>query len=88
MNRARILTIYGSMQPDWLRRLGVFAAGVIGWRATDLSENDAHQQAADLNVIFNQYGKRHDDDRREVNPPIAVGGGHAVSPRPARLLGQ
>jgi hypothetical protein len=30
----------------------------MGWRATDLSKDDAHQQAADLNVIFNQYGQR------------------------------
>ena len=29
---------------------GIFDAGVIGWRATDLSEDDAQQQAADLNV--------------------------------------
>jgi hypothetical protein len=51
---------------------GVFDAGVMGWRATDLSEDDAHQQAADLNVIFNQYGQRNEEDRREVNPPIQV----------------
>jgi hypothetical protein len=27
---------------------GIFDAGVMGWRATDLSEDDALQQAADL----------------------------------------
>jgi len=42
----------------------------MSWRATDLSENEAHQQAADLNVTFNQYGQRAEADRREVNPPI------------------
>jgi hypothetical protein len=50
---------------------GVFDGGVMGWRATDLSENDAIQQAADLNVIFNQYGQR-EPDRLEVKPPIEV----------------
>jgi hypothetical protein len=51
---------------------GVFDAGVMGWRGTDLSEDEAHQQAEDLNVVFNQYGQRAPDDRREVNPPIQV----------------
>jgi hypothetical protein len=50
----------------------VFDAGVMGWRATDLGEDEAHQQAADLNVVFNQYGQRSEEDRREVNPPIQV----------------
>jgi|SRR5215203_1601838 hypothetical protein len=51
---------------------GIFDAGVMGWRATDLSENDALQQAADLNVTFNQYGQRDQADRLEVTPPIEV----------------
>jgi hypothetical protein len=51
---------------------GVFDAGVMGWRATDLSEDEAHEQAADLIAAFNQYGRRSEDDRREVNPPIQV----------------
>jgi hypothetical protein len=51
---------------------GVFDGGVMGWRGTDLSENDAIQQAADLNVIFNQYGQREEADRLEVKPPIEV----------------
>jgi hypothetical protein len=51
---------------------GIFDAGVMGWRATDLSEDDAHQQAADLNVTFNQYGPRDQADRQEVNPPVEV----------------
>src|SRR5215204_1883665 len=51
---------------------GIFDAGVMGWRATDLSENDALQQAADLNVTFNQYGQRDQADRLEVAPPIEV----------------
>ena len=32
----------------------------------------AHQQAADLNVIYHQYGQREQKDRREVTPPIEV----------------
>jgi hypothetical protein len=44
----------------------------MGWRATDLGEDEAHQQAADMNVIFNQYGQRSEDDRREVVPPMEV----------------
>jgi hypothetical protein len=51
---------------------GVFDAGVMGWRARDLSEDDAQQQAADLNVTFNQYGQRNEEDRRRVDPPIEV----------------
>jgi hypothetical protein len=51
---------------------GVFDAGVMGWRATDLSEDEAHEQAANLNVIFSQYGQRDQADRLEVNPPIEV----------------
>jgi hypothetical protein len=48
---------------------GAFA---MGWRATDLSEDEAHEQAANLNVIFNQYGQRDQADRLEVKPPIEV----------------
>jgi hypothetical protein len=51
---------------------GVFDAGVMGWRATDLAEDEAQQQAADLNVTFNQHGQRNEDDRRRVEPPIGV----------------
>ncbi|HMI33498.1 MAG TPA: hypothetical protein VK499_05180 [Propionibacteriaceae bacterium] len=29
---------------------GIFEAGVMGWRVTDLAEHEAHEQAADLNV--------------------------------------
>jgi hypothetical protein len=50
----------------------VFDAGVMGWRATDLNEDEAHQQAADLNVAYNQYGQRNEEDRRKVSPPIEV----------------
>jgi hypothetical protein len=42
-------------------------AGVMGQRASDLSEDEAHQQTADLNMIFDQYGQRNEEDRREVN---------------------
>ena len=44
----------------------------MGWRATKISEDDARQQAEDLNVIFNQYGQRDQADRLEVKPPIEV----------------
>ncbi len=30
------------------------------------------QKAADLNVVFDQYGQRNDADRREVRPPVPV----------------
>lgn len=50
--------------------MGVFDAGVMGWRSTDLSEDEAHEHAADLNATLNQYGRRAEEDRREVNPPI------------------
>ena len=30
---------------------GIWDGGVMSWRATDLAEDEAHQQAADLNVI-------------------------------------
>jgi len=44
----------------------------MSWRATDLAEDEAQQQAADLNVIYHQYGQREQKDRREVKPPIEV----------------
>jgi hypothetical protein len=44
----------------------------VSWRATDLAEDDARQQAADFNVTFNQHGQRDQADRREVRPPIEV----------------
>ena len=40
------------------------------FRATDLSENDAKQQAVDLNVTFKQYGQRNDEDRCEPRPSV------------------
>jgi hypothetical protein len=51
---------------------GIWDAGVMGWRATDLAEDDAQQQAADLNVTFNQYGQRDQADRLQVDPPVEV----------------
>jgi hypothetical protein len=51
---------------------GIWDGGVMSWRATDLAEDDARQQAADLNVTFNQYGQRDQADRREVSPQIEV----------------
>ena len=35
---------------------GVWDGGVMGWRGTDFSENEAKQRAADMNVMFDQYG--------------------------------
>jgi hypothetical protein len=73
LNRNGVLMIYAvPRSPRWVWRVGVFDAGVMGWRATDLSEDEAHEQAANLNVIFSQYGQRDQADRLEVNPPIEV----------------
>jgi hypothetical protein len=57
-------------RPIGSRVWGIFDAGVMA--VTDLVEHEAHQQAADLNVTFNQYGQRDQADRTEVNPPIEV----------------
>jgi hypothetical protein len=51
---------------------GIWDGGVMSCKDTDLSENDAKEQAANLNVTFNQYGQRKEDDRREVKPPVEV----------------
>jgi hypothetical protein len=51
---------------------GIWDGGVMSWRATDLGENDARQQVADMNVVYNQWGQRQEGDRREVKPPIEV----------------
>jgi hypothetical protein len=51
---------------------GLYDAGVMTWLATDLSENEAKQQAADRNVIFNQWGQREERHRQQVSPPIQV----------------
>ena len=51
---------------------GIWDGGVMSWRASDLAEDGARQQAADLNVTFNQYGQHDQADRREVSPPIEV----------------
>ena len=48
------------------------ATGTGGWRGIDLGEVDARQKAADLNVVFDQYGQRNDAERREVRPPVPV----------------
>jgi hypothetical protein len=44
----------------------------MGWRSTDLSEDEAYQQAANLNLIFSQYGQRTEADRVEVQAPMEV----------------
>ena len=45
----------------------IWDGGEMSWRATDLAEDDARQQAADLNVTFNPHGQRDQADRREVS---------------------
>ncbi|HEY5846139.1 MAG TPA: hypothetical protein VIT42_05040 [Microlunatus sp.] len=55
---------------DW--RWGVYDGATNGWRAVDLGEAEAQQQAMDLDVDFNQYGQRDSADRREVRPPARV----------------
>ena len=35
---------------------GIWDGGVMSWIATDLSENEAKQKAAEKNVMFDQYG--------------------------------
>src|SRR5215207_9188485 len=51
---------------------GLYDGGVMTWLASDLSENEAKQQAADRNVIFDQWGQRQESERRQVSPPIQV----------------
>jgi hypothetical protein len=38
--------------------------------STDLSESEAKQQAADRNIIFDQWPARGNRARRQVSPPI------------------
>jgi hypothetical protein len=68
----RVVRGRGAPSPRRLGCGGIWDGGVMSWRATDLAEDDARQQAADLNVTFNQYGQRDQADRREVSPPIEV----------------
>ena len=44
----------------------------MGWRAVDLGEDEACQMAMDMDVVYNQYGQRTPEERREVRPPIEV----------------
>jgi hypothetical protein len=44
----------------------------MGWRAVDLGEEEACQMAMDMDVVYNQYGQRGADERREVRPPVDV----------------
>ena len=60
---------------------GVWDGGVMGWRGTNLAENEAKQRAADMNVMFDQYGDRDPKERREVQPPIPVEAADLVSRR-------
>ena len=53
-------------------RWGVYDGGVMGWRAVDLGEDEASQMAMDMDVVYNQYGQRSPDERREVRPPLEV----------------
>jgi hypothetical protein len=51
---------------------GLYDGGVMSWLATELSENEAKQQAADGNVMFDQWGQRDESERRPVDPPTPV----------------
>ena len=51
---------------------GLYDGGVMTWLATDLSENEAKELAADRNVLFDQWGQREESERRQVSPPIQV----------------
>ena len=44
----------------------------MGWRAVDLGEDEACRMAMDMDVVYNQYGQRTPEERREVRPPIEV----------------
>jgi hypothetical protein len=44
----------GSVLATSARLCGGWDGGVMSWCAPDLAEDDTRQQAADLNVIFNQ----------------------------------
>jgi hypothetical protein len=72
-NRIRVLTGCAvQCSSHRLRRLGSlrrWSDGLAGYRS---SEDEAQQQAPDVNVIFDQYGQRNEEDRREVDPPIQV----------------
>jgi hypothetical protein len=63
----RVLMIYAiRCTPHRVRRLGSLRCWSDGLACHRPRRNDAHQQAADLNVIFNQYGQRNEKDHREV----------------------
>jgi hypothetical protein len=51
---------------------GVYDPAVGGWLAVDIGEDQARQQAMDLDVVFDTYGRRGAADRREVRPPRDV----------------
>ena len=51
---------------------GIWDSGVMSFIASDLSEHEAKQRAADRNIIFDQYGQRPEADRRQVDPRIKV----------------
>jgi hypothetical protein len=51
---------------------GLDDGGVMSWRATDLGGYEAKQRAEDMNVVFDQYGERAENERREINSPVTV----------------
>ena len=53
----------------------------MSWRGTNLGENDAKQRAADLNVMFDQYGNRDPKERHEVQPTVPRRVRHVVASR-------
>ena len=44
----------------------------MSWRGSNCGEHEANQKAADLNVMFDQYGNRDPKEQREVQPPMTV----------------
>ena len=47
----------------------------MSWRSTNFGENEVKQKAADLNVMFDQYGNRGPKEQREVQPPTRIESG-------------
>lgn len=51
---------------------GVWDGAANGWRARDLTEQQAHQVAADLELQYDAHGPRAPETVRRVQPPQPV----------------
>lgn len=51
---------------------GVWDGAANGWRARDLTEQQAHQVAADLELQYDAHGPRPPETVRRVQPPRPV----------------